>query len=538
MKKLSLLISVFMLTAATVFAQTWEIGYPNPADVTATFNEGTLTISGKGAMKDFKYESDVPWYNNGIYDLVIKEGVTTIGEKTFVGCVGLTSISLPESLASIGNSAFSLCLGLTGTLSISEGIKIIGEKAFGNCIGLSSIVLPESLVSIGNHAFEECKGISAINVHPDNVNLSSIDGIVYDKTQTTVILCPEGKTGAVTIPEGVTAIEDYAFFRCDSLSSITLPESLASIGNYAFGVCFGLNSITLPENLTTIGNFAFTVCYGLSGTLIIPEGVTTIGKYAFYYCPGLSSINLPESLASIGEYAFAGCEGLSAINVHPGNANLSSIDGIVYDKAQTTAIQCPEGKTGAVTIPEGVKTIGEFAFAECKGISSINLPESLTTIGIGAFYRCEGLNGTLTIPVGIKTIGRGAFSFCKGISSIILSENLKVIGESAFVYCYGLNSITDLADEPQNITDLDVFSYLTLSNITLYVPEASLDKYREADVWKEFKIEAVAGIQSLFANEAVAVGFYSLSGIKLPKEPESGIYIVVYDNGKRIVSFK
>ena len=231
-------------------------------------SDGVLVIEGQGRMKDWTFEelwdikeefyynpSDyLGWHkyfvygmqiNDGINSIIVKKGVTSIGDCAFFQCDGLSSIDLPESLTSIGDYVFS------------------------ECDSLSSIDLPESLTSIGDGAFDWCSNLSSIN-----------------------------------LPESLTSIGDYAFYRCSSLSSIDLPESLTSIGNGAFNYCESLSSIIIPESVTSIGDYAFEGCFNLS-SIKLPESLTSIGDSAFKNCTNLDSIYIPVSIETIYRNTFA-----------------------------------------------------------------------------------------------------------------------------------------------------------------------------------------------------------------------------------------
>ena len=262
-------------------------------------DNGTLTISGSGKIEDYRSDIDQPWYSNrsDITSVVIEPGVTSIGSQAFYECSNLTSITIPSGLTSIGEQAFGNCTGLTSitipsgfisigdyafwnctgltSITIQNGVTSIGTGAFWNCTGLKSITIPSSVTSIGVNVFYGCSGLTDITVDSSNPSFCSESGVLFNKDKTTLIYYPLGKTGSYTIPDGVTAIGDYAFYYCSGLTSVTIPSSVTSIGESAFRHCTGLTSITIPNSVTSIVNLAFWDCDSLT-IVYIPSGVNFV----------------------------------------------------------------------------------------------------------------------------------------------------------------------------------------------------------------------------------------------------------------------
>lgn len=269
---------------------------------------GTLTISGTGSMNDYTHDSysyvpvNTPWYyyHDEITNIIVSDGVSTIGSYAFAelnaltsvdiaesvyyvswggfyGCSNLTSINLPDGILSIGRNVFQNCSSLK-TINIPEKVTSISDYIFSGCSSLVSIVIPEKTKSIGESAFSDCKNIKSI-----------------------------------VIPETVTSIGNNAFTRCSSLTTINIPENITNIGEGVFGACSSLASIVLPDKLLSIGDWAFSSCVNLA-SIKIPKRVISVGNMAFYNCSSLTSLSISDNVTTIGGGAFYNCN-LMTINI-------------------------------------------------------------------------------------------------------------------------------------------------------------------------------------------------------------------------------
>ena len=216
---------------------------------------------------------------SNLTSITIPSGLTSIGEQAFGNCTGLTSITIPSGFISIGDYAFWNCTGLT-SITIQNGVTSIGTGAFWNCTGLTSITIPSSVTSIGVNVFYNCTGLTDITVDSNNSSFCSESGVLFNKDKTTLIYYPLGKNdSSYTIPDGVTVIEQYAFYSNSKLTSVTIPSGVTSIGEMAFRECSGLTSVIVPSSVTSIEYNAFWCCFNL--IIYIPGGIT-IGIDAFY----------------------------------------------------------------------------------------------------------------------------------------------------------------------------------------------------------------------------------------------------------------
>ncbi len=303
-----------------------------------------------------------------------------------------------------------------------------------------------------------------------------VNGIYYNylnKTAKTVEVTYRGYsydsysneyTGALAIPSSVTynsttysitSIGNDAFRGCTGLTSVTIGNSVTSIGNYAFRDCSGLTSVTIPNSVTTIGSNAFWDCTGLTEVNITDLSAWCKIDFGYnanplYYAKKLKlngteikDLVIPNDITEIKNYAFYNCRGLTSVTL--GN----SVTSIGED-----AFQNCSGLT-SVTLGNSVTSIGSSAFSSCTGLTSITIPNSVTTIGNYAFYNCSGLT-SITIPNSVTSIGGCAFLYCTGLTSVTIPNSVTSIGEYAFNYCDGLTSVNFNAE---NCTSMGSSSY-------------------------------------------------------------------------------
>ena len=445
-------------------------------------------------------------YLNGqlVTDLVIPDGVTSIGYRAFYNCSGLTSIVIPDSVTRIGSHAFYSCDSLASVV-IGDSVTSIGSHAFYYCDSLTSIVIPDSVTSIGERAFEDCTSLEII-VIPDSV--TSI-GQSFIPVSTT-INCPKGsaahtyalentrhfvctddgwepeivhsgsfanntmtwkllenfelriigignmpnwanktfvpwhehenKIRAAKISEGITSLNRFAFIRNSCLAIIDIPDSVTSIGENVFFGCSNLTSVDLGDSVTSIGDGAFWGC-------------------------SLASIEIPGSVTSIGENAFHICRSLMSIVVDSDNQYYSNDEyGVLFNKNKTTLIQYPIGNTRQTyTIPDSVTSIGNSAFYECNMLKSVDIPDSVVTIGDEAFAYCRSL-ASIDVGNSVTSISNKAFMWCGDLTSVVIPDSVTSIGNKAFYACDRFVSIVI----PTGVTRIDEDAFYGCDNLTIY----------------------------------------------------------------------
>ena len=430
--------------------------------------------------------------------------VTCIREYAFSHCSSLTSITIPFSVTSIGKYAFSNCRDLT-SIEIPSSVTLIGYQAFYGCIHLAT-------VTINSNAILSLSYSSASNI-----------GNIFGSQVTKYIL-----------GEGVTSIGNVAFLGCSGLTSVVIPNSVTNIGVSAFSGCSGLTSIEIPNSVTSIEDFVFYGCSGLT-SVVIPNSVTSIGRYAFSDCSGLTSVVIPNSVTSIGLKAFSGCSGLTSIVVESGNSVYDSrndCNAIIETASNTLLAGFKNTK-----IPSSVTSIGDFAFFDCSGLTSVVIPNSVTSIGIYAFSGCSGLT-SIEIPNSVTSIETYVFRGCSGLTSIEIHSGVTSIRSEAFSGCSGLTSITSY------ITDVfatGVGAFSGCDNATLYVPKGLSNFYRITVDWNRIKkieeIPAIAFTMSCNKKGSVLVNDETvitnkIAEVELKDDEESTFVFIPRENCK------
>ena len=458
---------------------------------------GILSITGEGEMYDYKYDNASPWstYKDSINTVIMRDGITTIGDFAFYECRKVTNASIPFGVSEIGECAFYWCSSLTD-ITIPDSVVKLGNLAF-SATRLTSITIPDSITEVGEYLFGGCGALKEVTV----------PGSIKDMNRLMFFSC--GALEKVVVSEGVEIIGESTFEMCSKLTDVTLPESLKSIGTYAFSACTELKNIKfaghksqwesiekmdkwdymMEDYQVSYGKYDIIVSQPENGTLAVDKTIASAGETVTVTAVANEGYELDAIIVNGVELtgntftATADCV-VSAVftEVTPNygecgdsltwtytadNVIIISGTGAMYDYEfdeaynstapwMSYADRGPElklekgithiganafnkaGLTGTLTIPDTVVSIGNSAFFgnSSMGIGNLTgdlvIPDSVTTIGSSAFS-CLNMTGTLTLSENLTSIGAGAFNSSKFSGELVVPGGVKTIETPTFV---------------------------------------------------------------------------------------------------------
>ena len=405
--------------------------------------------------------------------VILSDAVEVIPYKAFRNCKYTQNIDIGDGVTSIKGYAFENCSSLISII-IPDGVTSIGEYAFSGCSNLSRVTISNKVRYVYNYAFYKCSRLTSVYI----TDLSAWCNIYFGNEHSNPIYST-GYAGGLylheklvtdlVIPDDVTVIRDYTFYRCIKLSSLKIPDNV-NIGNSAFYGCSiktaeipasgiqGIPKSQLETVIITSGESieanAFENCSKLV-SVSMPADVTTIGSCAFRYCSSLTSITIPDSVTSIGNYAFEDCGKL----VYKEYDNAKYLGNM--DNPYLTLIKCKSSDITSCNISEKTRFIHSSAFESCSRLTSIKIPNSITIIGSCAFRYCRSLT-SITIPDSVTSIESYAFYDCSGLTDIAIGNDVTSIGNGAFSGCSSLMSVTI----PDSVTSIGTEAFYNCSGLT------------------------------------------------------------------------
>lgn len=387
-------------------------------------------------------EPDEKWA--ALTEVVIKDGVTEIGNQTFQGCTGLTNVTIPDSVQKIGAWAFYLCGGLKN-VDIPANVEI-GNSSFRQS-GLEQVTVSGG--SVGQYAFHR------------NVSLKKID-----------INCE--------------TIGDEAFSGCDSLTDITLRNSVKTLGDKVFYTCKNLENVEIPSTVTDIGEKTFYSCPKLKEAVI---RAGTVKKDTLYNCPALTTLiisdnaTLDASFTARNAYAYGTLE---TVKIGKGEIGDSAFNGCT--------------SLTNVTLGDGVTKIGTNAFIRCTQISSITIGSRVSSIGKNAFNGCTALTNA---NIGSGAIGANAFQDCSRLANVTLGDGVTSIGANAFLRCEALTSM-NIGSSVKTIESYAFSGCSALEEVTISAAQIGNQAFRSANALK--KVTLGDGVENIPAGAFSSCG--------------------------------
>ena len=488
--------------------------------------------------KNVKTIETEAFYNCGIINLIIPEGVTYIGYVAFGWSEQLETVTLPNSLETIEGNPFCACPSLEQFVSSSavyttldngkllmSGSEIIAFAPYG----IADYAIPDGVTSIGGSAFSGCTSLGSIEI-PDGV--TSIGGSAFSGCTS---------LGSIEIPDSVTSIGSSAFYNCTSLGSIEIPDGVTSIASGTFSNCTSLGSIEIPNGVTSIGGLAFSGCTSLRN-VTIGDGVTNIGISAFSDCTSLTTMTVEATTPPTIRYSSAlpsntilttiyvpadSVEAYKAANVWK-NYNIQAIANssnvLDMDAATNLFLQDEEGEAvediefGKVcqivdasgngmkyifhnSLPDGIEGASGMVtiYGPVGQLTDVNIPEQIivndkvyavTAIEDGAFVLCASLK-SIIIPDTVGYLGCGAFKGLLLLETVVIGSGVTYIYEETFSDCTSLTTMTVKAATPPGLDNSSLLPANTILT-TIYVPAASVEAYKAANIWKNYNIQAIS----------------------------------------------
>ncbi len=410
-------------------AERWEEDWNENITYEYDSDTGTVTLSGTGEITVHTHYK--PWsnYAKNVKRVVIGEGITGIGAYTFSSLQNLTEVVLPQSLTIIRSCAFQNCNSLS---SINTSyVTTLEEYAFSECSRLVNIDISR-VTSIDQYVFQSC-GLRSVTI-PRSITVIPRGAFVNCRS-----------LSSLTLHDQITKIGYDAFNNCNQLTSLQMPKSLKELDDYAFADCIYLTDIQLNDGLELIGRGALSGCKALK-TLTIPDSVKTIEDNAFNRCTNLQSVHFGADLSRITYAVFEGCTNLTTFTISKNNSTWEIHNNGLYNKKTKELEAVAPGYSGAYAVPEGALTIGRSAFQECE-VTSVTIPDTVKLIDEYAFADCKNLKAVI-LGDGITEIKMSAFTR-SGITEITLPASVKKMGGDVFSWCTNLTKVTFRGLPPQ-----------------------------------------------------------------------------------------
>ena len=490
------------------------------------------------------------FYNCNSLETVKLSGVKTIGQNAFYNCRKLTSVELSENLTTIESGAFQSCVALKN-IDIPNKVTKLNDNTFSNCSSLKNVSIGSGCTSISTTAFDGTFSIDRITVSEDNKNYTVVDGVLYNKDMTTLVLYPKNRSGEFAVPDTVTTIANSAFDSSPNLTKVTIGKNVKTIGASAFGECKSLKTVIFEDSDTvqkTICDYAFYKCPVLT-TVDFGNAVKSIGNYAFYSCQSLNKLDFSKnSVKTIGDYAFTVCKSLESIEFP------DSLESIGYGafSANTNGYRGSyvASSLKSVKFGRGLKSIADYAFYENRQLNTVKFTgDALTSIGYWSFCNIAitelDLSGTdasinmyafphctslETVKLsGVKTIGSNAFDYCTSLENVNIGNDVERIASNSFYYNTNLKQL--VLGKGLNSIDLTAFS--GYKDLTVYCYEGTYG-HEYAKSMSNVDIKFIRDNYYVVDLKASAVSSNSVTiSWKKPNGYDAIDHYIIYKNGAK-----
>ena len=556
MKKQLLLLAMILLPLVASANSTGKCGN----NLTWNYEEatGTLTISGQGEMTNYSYE-DVPWYSlrENIQNLIINDGLTSIGNYAFYNIDRITKVIIPNSVIMIGESSFAGCDNLS-VVSLPDNLKIIGASAFTGC-KIQDLLIPSSVDNIGASAFSSCLYLNSIKVDKENSVYDSRNDcncIIETASNTLIFGCNNS-----VIPEGVTKIASNAF-RIGNIEKLILPSTVTNIARFAFGGT--INTLVFPNSIIDIESSAFKAayvpnisiatmeswcnmkfgnresnplwsfargeCHFLLGEeevfdLVIPDNVTSIGNFAFYRGENFTTLTIGSNVTNIGNNAFSFCNNLTKVYckaLTPPTIGDNIFYGVDIDKI---TLYIPEETANEYISKEPWGNFGKILTLSGKEVDVDEISD------VNSYLNCTvEWNGSSS-----SSITPWGSNYARGVDLTINNysdKDIKIARIDGYINSSNIGSLPDVenVDIPAGTHKTFSFSITNSSAMPSTLPWLEIHYRIGAKSFvKDSRIPGTTGIRKI-SKEAEVVGVYNINGRKL-NEPQKGLNIIQMSDG-------
>ena len=410
------------------------------------YNQNWLTDVRFSQAGTVTYCKDYLLYSvNNCKELILPEGLKTIGTRTFAKMTELDGITIPNTVTEIGTYAFANDTELAYA-NLSTSCPWLKDGLFSECSSLASIVIPPVVTKMDYYIFTNCKSLASATF--------------------------EGSSDVLEIGYGASS-NNYGLFRDCPLETLNLDRWLSYNTELASRAPFysiaELKNLTFGENVKVVDKYMFSYCTGLED-LYLPDNIGSVGLWGFRGCSSLKNVRFSQKLSQISDYGFSECTALDNV-VFP--ASMTSV-------ADNSFSNCTSLKK--LDLGQSLMIIGPAAFKNDSALEEIEIPETLYGLGVEAFANCT------TLPYvaikGISSVGRQAFEGCSGLQWVSLSDKTTSLGENSFAGCEDIRYVKSYAQMPPE--GLVNFAEAVPAQGTLFVPSGSEEYYQYSPTWEDW----------------------------------------------------